>query len=162
MHNFKNEKIQELYDYLVEDCSENDINYSLEYVAQKIESHLKLFKKYDLIHFEESIDEWDSSILEKLARVLSLINSISVNTDIIETIYLLAFINCNYEDASDLLDNLFFEISDFSVLSKNLLEKTLKRINEFIEGYTFFKNKYQLERAENALALINKKLNLLE
>jgi len=150
MHSFKNQKIQELYDYLIDDFDANGLYYDEKNTIEEVKSHIDNFNPKDWIDFELTISQWDSGILCLLANLITYDNSPKYSY---EKIYCLAFINCDYTDSYELLNGLSMELNQNKVLEEKLLIKVIKRAYEFWDGYT-------AEHIEFTKKLLKEKLKL--
>ena len=72
----------------------------------------------------------------------------------------MAFINCDYLDANELLDDLIIQLSLNNNLEENLIVKVIDRVNSFLEGYTYFNDSTNRERTEKTKKLLNEKLKI--
>lgn len=150
MHNFKNQKIQELYDYLIEDFSWNDLYYDEDNSIKRLKSYIDNFNSKDWIDFELTINQWDSGILRLLAELITYDNSPKYPH---ENIYCLAFVNCNHTDSFEILYGLSMELNPHKVLDENLLADVKTRAHSFWDGNTN-------ENIEYTKTLLDKKLKL--
>jgi hypothetical protein len=150
MHNFKNQNIQELYNYLIEEFSWNDLYYDEDNTIKKIKYFIDKLNTKDWIDFELSINQWDSRILYALANITTHDNSPKYPY---EKIYCLAFVYCDITDSYELLNGLSTELNPNKKLDEDLLIKVIDKANSFWDGH-------QEAHIEFTKKLLNKKLKL--
>lgn len=160
MHNFKNRKIQELYDYLTSDFEWNDFTYAQSLVLGTFGKHIEKLKDEDWIFFEKNIDLWPSEILYRLAVVIVEYKSKKLDYILQIKVYCLALINCQDEEASDLADNLAAELGLEADLEVGILEQVIERLEELLNNHTIVERRQAEKHTKQSIEFVKKKLNL--
>ncbi|KAB8155878.1 hypothetical protein EZY14_001310 [Kordia sp. TARA_039_SRF] len=160
MHNFKNRKIQELYNYLVDDFDWNAFTYSQYYVLETFGKHIDKLKDEDWNYFEKNIDLWASEILHRLAIVIVEYKSKSLDYVLQNRVYCLALIHCLDEEASDLTHNLAAELGLGVDLEVEILEKVIERLEELLNNYIIVAKCQGEKHTKHTIDFVKKKLNV--
>lgn len=162
---FKNERIQNLHNYLAEDFCENDLVYTENSVMEKFASFIFCLTEEDWEYFERTIEKWNSENLERLARLIIDLQwrPKKISPYIAEKVYCLAFIHCDYQEIHDsLLDD--FDIGFFPKDSTDveLLKKLYQRVEEILATFKFYEMNPEIEKAENLLKMVEERLNAIK
>lgn len=137
MHNFKNHRVQGLYDYLVNDFDENDFTYDESFVLKTFGTFVDKLKEEDWLYFEKNINLWASEILERLARVIVEYKSDNLDYKFQNKIYCLAFINCWDKESTYLSSNLPAELGLLPDLDVEILRRVIERFKELLNNNSF-------------------------
>ncbi|GGG38696.1 hypothetical protein GCM10011344_44520 [Dokdonia pacifica] len=160
MHDFKNRKIQELYNYLVDDFDWNDFTYGQSYVLESFGKHIDKLKDEDWNYFEKNIDLWASEVLHRLAIVIAEYNSKNLNYVLQKRVYCLALINCWDKETCDLCTNLSAELGLVIDLDIEILERVIERLEQLLNHYNVVANYQAEEHTKRTIEFVKKKLTL--
>ncbi|CAL2101715.1 conserved protein of unknown function [Tenacibaculum sp. 190130A14a] len=160
MHYFKNHKVQDLYNYLVNDFEWKDFTYNEPGVLESFGQYIESLNNEDWDYFENNINLWSSEILHRLASVIVEYDSRKMDFVFQNKIYCLALINCLDEETSDLIDNLIAHLGSGVDLDSDLLNKVLNRLNELLNNYTVVARFGNEEHIKRTIDFVKIKLNL--
>lgn len=160
MHNFKNRKTQELYNYLVDDFDWNAFTYGQSYVLKSFGGYIEKFKEEDWCYFEKNIDLWASEILHRFAVVIVEYYSKNLNPAIQKRVYCLALINCWDTETCDLCNNLPAELGLVVDLDVKILERIIERLEQLLNHYTVVAHFQAEEHTKHTIEFVKKKLNI--